>query len=101
MKTIRNIIQSKQTDKHAPNKPGIYIGYNKTSKGNLRLTYIGEAKNLRKRLHKHPKGCTHFTWEIIEGWEGKRKKREKELIKKHHPLLNQKHRTKHIWNDKI
>ncbi len=84
-----------QIQKFAPDEPGVYVGYNETKEGNLRVTYVGQAKNLRKRLRHHEKGCTHFSFEIIntgdihEGTaENRMDARKKELIGRYHPHLN-------------
>lgn len=90
------IIEPNETNL-VPEKPGIYKGYNLTSKGNLRLTYIGESKNLKKRLNNRGLPCTHYTWEVTRD----RKRKEKELIKKHQPQLNVKYRDKYEWDDEL
>jgi len=80
-----------------PEKPGVYIGYNQTKYGNLRLTYVGQAQNLRKRLCRHEQPFTHFSFEIIDKNDIRKgtiqnqlDAREKELIEEYKPWLNTK-----------
>lgn len=79
--------------KKVPSEPGVYIGYNETKKsGEYRITYVGESGNLRQRIHQHPKGCTHFSFEEMLGrTEKQRRQREKQLIEKFRPENNIKH----------
>jgi len=89
------IVDVTEVKDKVPAKAGVYIGYNLTNEDNLRITYVGEAVNLRNRLHRHPKGCTHFSFEVISSGnihegskETRRKKRESELIEKFAPESN-------------
>jgi len=94
-----------------PEKPGVYIGYNQTKYGNLRLTYIGQTQNLRKRLWRHEQPFTHVSFEIIDKADihkgtiqNQLDDREKKLIEKYQPHFNTCfNRTKNIqkreWDD--
>lgn len=92
---FKPIISSEKVSEEVPEKPGVYIGYNETEDGELRITYVGESTNLKKRLRRHEKPCTHYSYEVIErgdikrgNAESVRKTRESELIERFAPELN-------------
>lgn len=89
------IVYSGEVDKKVPEKPGVHLGYNGKKGEYLRITYVGESKNLKRCLKRHGKGCTHYSYEVIEGGdirigetEDVRKKRKRELIEKFAPECN-------------
>jgi len=74
-----------------PEFPGVYIGYHKTGKGNVSLSYVGMTNNLRRRLRRHDNTSSQlFSFRVIED-ERVRKAVEKELIEDRSPTENRKH----------
>jgi len=60
---FKPIVSVEEIDEKAPEELGIYIGYNPTKDNVYLINYVGQTKNLRKRLHRHPSPCTHFSFE--------------------------------------
>ena len=85
-----------------PKKPGVYIGLNGEKGDKLNIVYVGETKNLRRRLRRHPDGASiYFSFEVMENdSESERKKREKELIERFAPGDNIQHADSvRGWNE--
>lgn len=81
-----------------PDAGGVYFGYNETQKGNLRLSYIGETNNFRRRLKHHEGSFTHIMILCYEMDADKRKEIEKRMIKQLAPECNIQHNV-HLYQE--
>lgn len=70
-----------------PEESGVYIGFNGKVGDILRITYVGKTENLKRRLHKHGRSCTHYSFKVISKEEDRREL-EKRLIEIFAPESN-------------
>ena len=82
-------------DEQFPEVPGNYIFAKETKPRTWRPIYIGQTKNLAKRMENHEKeqcaidnGATHIHAHESSDSEDERRKEEADLIEKWNPICN-------------